>query len=31
MVEAFKTATNWSNYADRIVGVNEYKAQIENM
>jgi hypothetical protein len=31
MVEAFKTATNWSNYANNIVGVTVYKAQIENM
>jgi hypothetical protein len=31
MVETYKTATNWSNYADRIIGVNEYKAQIESM
>lgn len=31
MVETYKTATNWSNYADKIVGVNEYKAQIESM
>lgn len=31
MVETYKTATNWSNYADKIIGVNEYKAQIENM
>lgn len=31
MVETYKTATNWSNYADRIVGVTVYKAQIEAM
>lgn len=31
MVETYKTATNWSNYADKIIGVNVYKAQIENM
>jgi hypothetical protein len=31
MVETYKTATNWSNYANNIVGVTVYKAQIENM
>ena len=26
LVDAFKAATNWSAYADKIVGVSEYNA-----
>ena len=26
LVDSFKTATNWSTYADRIIGVTEYEA-----
>ena len=26
LVDSFKTATNWSTYADRIIGVSEYEA-----
>ena len=26
LVDSFKTATNWSTYADKIIGVSEYEA-----
>lgn len=29
LVDAFKAATNWSAYADKIIGVTEYEASVE--